>query len=323
MDLRMMETHLNSTFHPVASMDFQQLRIFRVAAETSGFTKASEVLELSQSTVSQNIKQLEEKLGCSLFLRSGKKVYLTEAGKLLRIHAERIFSELNSADLSIRELGAVKRGRIRLGVGATTLIYTLPPVLKEFRRRYPQIEFIISTAPTESLLTLVSAQHIDLAIVMQALNKAPTNVTLTPLEPEELVVILNAECPLARRELLDPADLLSTPLILYEKHSAMQNVIDLYFSDMDIEPTTSMELENIEAIKSLVVAGFGASIVPLCSVNRLEASSPICVRRIAGHAMQRRFALATPNAELLPPAIEKLAGQIIRFLGIRSTLQKN
>ena len=100
-------------------MDLQQLRVFRAVAESSGFTRASEQLGLSQSTVSQHIKQLEDELGSSLFLRAGKKIYISEAGKLLVTYADRIFKELKNAEMSVRELSAMKRGTIKLGTGAT------------------------------------------------------------------------------------------------------------------------------------------------------------------------------------------------------------
>lgn len=294
-------------------MDIQQLRVFRTAAHSGGFTRASEVLDLSQSTVSQHIKQLEDELGCSLFLRAGKKVYLSEAGKVLKTYADRIFAELKNAELSVRELSAIKRGTVRLGVGATTLTYQLPKALGEYNRRYPQIELIVLTGTTERLLDLVSSQSIDLAIVMGA-HRVSGNLNMTPLQSEELVVILNAEHALARKNMLDPTDLLAMRLILYEKHTIMQSTIESYFRAMDIEPKISMELENIEAIKSLVSAGIGASIVPVCCVNKIEQRSMLRVLRVRGHLMERRLALVTLKTDLLPGAIEKLSAQIIRFL---------
>ena len=241
-------------------MDLQQLRVFRAVVEASGFTRASEQLGLSQSTVSQHIKQLEDELGSSLFLRAGKKIYVSEAGKLLVTYADRIFKELKNAEMSVRELSAMKRGTIKLGTGATTLTYQLPKVLGEYKRRYPHIDLIVITGTTESLLTQVAKQTLDLAIVMQT-EKTPQHIFMTPLESEELVVILNAEHSLARKNSLDPADLESLPFILYEKYNAMQDLIESYFARMKVSPTISMRVENIEAIKSLVKAGLGASIV--------------------------------------------------------------
>ncbi len=294
-------------------MDIQQLRVFRAAATSGGFTRASEQLALSQSTVSQHIKQLEDELGCSLFLRAGKKVFISEAGKLLLVYADRIFTELKNAEMSVRELSAMKRGTIRLGVGATTLTYQLPKVLGEYKRRYPDIELIVTTSTTELLLNQVASQTVDLAIVMQV-SDAPPNILITPLESEELVLILNAEHPMARKNALDAADLKSLPFILYQRHTVMQRLIDSFFVQMKISPKISMELENIEAIKSLVSAGLGASIVPLCSVSQTTKTSMLRVMRVKGFLMERNLALATIDADTLPTAIDKLAAQLIKAL---------
>ncbi len=137
---------------------------------------------------------------------------------------------------------------------------------------------IVITGTTEFLLGQVASQAIDLAIVMPVF-RAPGNVLITPLASEELVVILNTEHPLARRSALDPADLEELPFILYEKHNAMDKLIQSYFLRMGVSPKISIELENIEAMKSLVAAGLGASIVPLCSVN--SAPHPKCCASFA------------------------------------------
>jgi DNA-binding transcriptional LysR family regulator len=294
-------------------MDLQQLRVFRVAARSRGFTRASEQLGLSQSTVSQHIKQLEDELGCSLFLRAGKQVYVSEAGKSLLVYVDRIFHELKNAEMSVRELSAMKHGTIRLGTGATTLTYLLPKVLGEYKRKYPGIELIAITGTTEFLLKQVAAQVMDLAIVMQAPH-TPNNVLITPLSSEELVVIIGSEHPLARRNALTPGELEKLPFILYEKHTAMENMIESFFLGMGISPKISMELENIEAIKSLVAAGLGASIVPLCSVSSTFQAPGLRVLRVKGFTLERELALATLNAESLPSAIEKLAAQLIKTL---------
>ena len=119
-------------------MDLHQLRVFQAAINSGGFTRAGEQLHLSQSTVSQHIKLLEEELGCSLFLRVGKRVLVTEAGKTLLQYAERIFRDVKNAEMAVREMNALKRGTVRLGIGATTLTYRLPPILRDYIRRLPR-----------------------------------------------------------------------------------------------------------------------------------------------------------------------------------------
>ncbi len=292
-------------------MDIQQLRVFRSAAEEGGFTRASEQLHLSQSTVSQHIKQLEQDLGCSLFMRVGKRVFITEAGTLLLQYTEKIFRDLKNAEMAVREISALQRGTVRLGTGASTLIYRLPDILSEYKRFFPNIELTVTTGTTEFLMHAVKSRHLDLAVVMSA--GLHPGVGLRPLGREELVLVLHRNHPLAKRT-LRPADLASLRFILYEKNSAMQTVIDHYFEEMGVTIQRVMELENIEAIKSLVRAGLGASVLPLCAVAESAQPSDLRVVRIKGFRMFRDLGLITADTDFLPKAITELASRLVAGL---------
>lgn len=293
-------------------MDLQQLRIFRMAAMSGGFTRASEELNLSQSTVSQHMKHLEESLGCQLFLRVGKRVHLNYAGKVLLRYTDRVFHELKNAEMAVRELNKLQRGKVHLGVGATTLIYLLPRILSAYRQKYPQIELIITTAATELLMQSVTNQQLDLAIVMQPVTPGPS-VQLVPMMREELVVVVNAGHPLATKSVLLPEDLKGLPLIAYMRQTAMEALVESYFTTIGVEPNITMELENVEAIKSLVRIGLGASILPRCSVPAAPGGD-LRMLRIKGVPMYRELCLALPQSEMIPVAIEKLAEQIMKGL---------
>lgn len=296
-------------------MDLHQLRVFQAAVKSGGFTRAGEQLHLSQSTVSQHIKQLEDELGCPLFLRVGKQVQVTEAGRVLLQYAETIFRELKNAEMAVREMNALKRGTVRLGVGPTTLTYRLPHVLGDYSRRFPDIELIVLAGTTEFLLDALRSQHLDLAVVMRTGPQPGLNVT--PLGHEEMVIVVNREHPLARQKTVEPADLASLRFILYEKHTAMQNVIDRYFESLEVTPRIAMEVENNEAIKSLVRVGLGASIMPLCAVAQELPDSPLCVLRVKGKPLTRELRLVSAGAEILPKAIRELAAALVTALGGR------
>ncbi len=183
-------------------MDLHQLRVFRSAVLSGGFTRAGEELHLSQSTVSQHIKLLEDELGCPLFLRVGKRVQVTEAGRVLLPYAERIFRDLKNAEMAVREMNSLKRGTVRLGVGPTTLTYRLPNVLGDYKRRFPDIELIVLAGNTEFLLQALRSQRIDLAIVMP--TGPQPGITVRPLGREEMVIVVNQDHPFARRRAIDP-----------------------------------------------------------------------------------------------------------------------
>jgi LysR family transcriptional activator of glutamate synthase operon len=254
-------------------MDLHQLRVFQAAVKSGGFTRAGDELRLSQSTVSQHIKLIEQELGGPLFMRVGKRVLVTEAGRVLLQYTERILRDLKNAAMAIREINSLRRGTVRLGVGPTTLIYRLPHVLRDYKRRFPDIDLIVLAGTTEFLLEALRSQHLDLAIVMRT---APLpGLTMTPLGREELVLILSREHPLARQRTLDPSDPAGLRFILYEKNTAMQDLIDRYFESLGITPRIDMEVENNEAIKSLVRVGLGASILPLCAVADDPPDGPL------------------------------------------------
>lgn len=293
-------------------MDLHQLKVFQAAIKSGGFTRAGEQLHLSQSTVSQHIKLLEEELGCSLFLRVGKRVLVTEAGNVLLQYAERIFRDVRNAEMAVREMNSLKRGTVRIGVGPTTLTYRLPPILRDYARRLPQIELIVIAGTTEFLLDLIRSQHLDLAIVM---STAPQpGLRSTPLGREELVFVLNGKHPLARRRTLQPSDLAGLRFILFERRTAMQNLIEGYFESLGVTPRIAMEVEDNEAIKSLVRAGLGASVLPLCALAQEPPDSQLRVLRVKGYPLVRELRLLSPDVEVLPKAIDALAAALISGL---------
>jgi DNA-binding transcriptional LysR family regulator len=298
-------------------MDFHQLRVFQAAVKTGGFTRAAEELHLSQSTVSQHIKLMEEELGGPLFIRVGKRVLVTEAGNVLRQYADRILRDLKNATMAIGEIHSLRRGTVRLGVGPTTLIYRLPRVLRDYKRRFPDVDLIVLAGTTEFLLEALRSQHLDLAIVMPT-DRQP-GLTSTPLGHEEMVVVLNREHRLARQRMLSPADLAELRFILYEKNTAMQNLIDRFFESLGITPRISMEVENNEAIKSLVRVGLGASILPLCAVAKEPIESPLRILRVKGRPLLRELRLASAESEILPNAIRELSRALTTALSSAKT----
>jgi LysR family transcriptional activator of glutamate synthase operon len=207
--------------------------------------------------------------------------------------------------MAIREMNSLQRGTVRLGVGPTTLAYRLPHVLRDYKRRFPDIDLIVLSGTTEFLLSALRSQHLDLAVVMR--TGPQPGLTMAPLGSEELVIVLNRGHALARQRTLDPADLGSLRFILYEKNTAMQALIDRFFESLCVTPRIDMEVENNEAIKSLVRVGLGASILPLCAVSNEPADGQLRILRVKGKPLMRELRLASADAEVLPNAIRELA----------------
>ncbi len=294
-------------------MDLHHLRVFQSAAQHTSFTVAGRELSLSQSTVSLHIKQLETEFGCMLFLRAGKRLSVTEAGQILLQHVGCIFAEIRTAELAVREYSTSQRGTIRLGVGATTLIYLLPKVLAAYRKKYSHIEILVTTGVTEALVDGLMSRTLDLAIVMNSPH-TPPSVTMTPLMEEELVMVLSPQHPSAEKASLSTQDVAELAFISHLRGTAMQRLQQDYFEAMGIQPRIAMELENIEAIKSLVGAGMGAALLPLCSVTGAYGRG-VVYKKVRGFPMTRRLSIAVSDWSAQPPAIRRLASRILRALG--------
>lgn len=294
-------------------MDLHQLRIFHATVVHQGFTRASQELRLSQSTISLHIKQLESTLGCALFSRIGKRVLLTDAGRLLFEHCEHIFQAVSNAEHAIKELNGMQRGRVRFGTGATTLIYQLPPALEAYRARFPQIELVIVSDTTDVLVRDLKAARLDLALVMESLDDHELNYQ--QLCQEEVRIALPSSHPLANKQALSVRELAELKFVLYEQKTVMRKLIDDYFASLGVSPQITMVMENIEAIKSVVGTGLGASVLPVHSVGQDAVDKKVRLIPVAKRPLRRQLGLVTLKSAYVPSAVQALAQLITEKLG--------
>jgi len=132
-------------------IELRHLRYFLAVAEASHFTRAAETLYISQPTLSQQIKQLEVELGTALFDRIGKRVMLTEAGEILRVHAQRVLVELEQAQAAIQELEGLQRGELTVGIVQTVNAYMIPDLAACFTASYPTISLHIQELSADEI----------------------------------------------------------------------------------------------------------------------------------------------------------------------------
>ena len=165
----------------------------------------------------------------------------------------------------------------------------------------------VVTGTTEFLLESVTRHQVDLAIVMTPREEA--GMRLTALGTEELVIVLNHHHPMARKSVLMPEDLRKLRFVLYEKKTRMQNLIDGYFRTLGFAPQIAREVESIEAMKSLVRAGLGASVLPLCAVGDRVLAARLRVLRVKERPVPRP-GLAALDSAMQPRAIKELAATL-------------
>ncbi len=253
------------------SLNLDQLRALETVVELASFTGAARRLNLSQSAVSVQIRELEQRCGLRLIERLGKKAYATAAGREVIDHARRISQEADAIASAMRRFRDGWIGRVHIGAALTALMYLLPPVLKKLRTEHPGIDLFISNAPTTAMVDGVLRNEMDLGLV--TLPVEDSRLVITPLHIEEMVAIFPA---IARDIPEEVTPQYAAAQFLVLEFGAVSALIRSWMSAHGLAPQSPMILSAIEAVKIVVSAGMGMSIVPAMSI--VQRSDDIVVR---------------------------------------------
>jgi DNA-binding transcriptional LysR family regulator len=246
-------------------MELGQLEaLIQVAAHRS-FSRAAEVLFLTQPSVTARIQALEKELGEELFERTGRTVRLTDAGAAFLPYAERVLKDVQEGRDTLEALRHGDFGSLRIGSALTISTYVLPKILKTFRARYPGLEVSVRTGRSDQVLEMVLDDEVQVGIVRALVHQ---EVETVHLYDDEVVLITDPAHPFARERSADIADVGKQPLIFFDKGSSYYGLVHGFFRDAGIVPRHAMELDSMEATKKMVEEGLGIAVLPRVSVER-------------------------------------------------------
>jgi DNA-binding transcriptional LysR family regulator len=285
-------------------VDLRQLEILRAVADTGSFTAAGHQLHLSQSAVSRQILLLEDELDEQLFLRVSGKIKITPAGTTLLALSRRVFDDIETTRASIVESRSTLGGTLRLVGGMTVCLYVFPPLLKEFRRAYPDVEVKVTPASTPRLVRQLRSGAADLGLVTLPVEGA--SLVVEPIMKEEMMLVTSPQHPLARKKQIAAEDLAPHPFVLFEAGSNSRRAIEEFFSREQIAPKVVTETENVEIIKALVRVQLGISIVPYQAIAREVHAGQLFCSRLTGRRMFRETGWAYVKSTRLPRAVVEM-----------------
>lgn len=245
-------------------MELRELEFFIAICEELHFTRAAEKLGISQPALSRQIIALEDKLGVRLFDRLGKKIAITEAGKILQEESKKIFSNIKYIYEQIGELQKVKRGKLIIGAMSEELSQLASVIFLEIHRMYPYLQMKIIMS--DNIEDRVIQNEIDIALTHIPIeNEQLTNI---PLYNEEFYLVVPFDHHLAEREKVDFEDIKDIQLVLSPKNHNCRKLIDDAATSMGFVLKPIIELTDVNSILSIIKAGIGATILP----NTLLAS---------------------------------------------------
>ncbi|HXT49351.1 MAG TPA: LysR family transcriptional regulator [Gemmatimonadaceae bacterium] len=287
------------------ALNLNALRIFAAVADAGGFTKASELLHLSQPAVSKAVQTLERDLAMPLLERGPRAIHLTDAGTALFARARELFAVERGAEEELRALRGLEGGRVRIGASTTIATYMLPPVLADFRTRHPAVKLTLVSANTRAIAALVLERRVDVALVEGPV--ADARLELRRWRADELVVIVPAGHRLARRRSVQLAQLAAEPFIVRERGSGTRDVAERAFAAHGIHPPVALTLASTEAIKQAVAAGLGLAVVSRAAAGDQIALGHLAALRIAGFEMRRDLTELRLRGRTLGAPAEALA----------------
>jgi len=273
----------------------QQLRILKAVATEKNFTKAAELLYLSQPSLSKQIKTLEKNLDISLINREKNKISLTENGKIFLQYSERILALCEESCRALVDLKNGERGDLIIGASQTIGTYLLPRVVALFAQNYPQINLKVQINSTKIVAKNVINREIDLAIVGGEIpDDLKKNLTLEHFVEDEFSLIIPKSHPFARKKKISKKDLYHLNFITLNSNSTIRKFIDNILSQNQIETKQLkiiMQLNSIEGIKTAVSLGLGAAFVSSSAIEKEIELKTIEILKIENIRITRRLTI--------------------------------
>lgn len=254
-------------------MTLEQLRIFVAVAEREHLTKAASALHLTPSAVSSAVRALEDRYGAPLFHRVGRRIEMTEAGRIFLGEAKATLAHAQAAELALSELGGLKRGTLNIQASQTIASYWLPPVLVRFHDAHPMIDVRLIVGNTQSVSRAVLDGTANLGFVEDEIDE-PALATQVVAE-DRLIVVVAPEHPWADGRRVLPTDIANARWIMREPGSGTRSAFESALRANGIEPAAlnvAIELPSNEAVLSAVEFGiFVAVVSELVAARHVDA----------------------------------------------------
>ena len=283
-------------------LDSRHLRLVAEVARAQSVTRAADRLNVTQSAVSHQLRDIEERLGVPLFVRSGRRMLLTAAGRHLVEAADRVLGEIAQAESALARLARNEAGEFRVCTQCHTGYHWLPPLLEVVRQRYPGIDVRIAAEHTMQAVSALLDGRLDLAII----NQRPDDrrLRVRPLFEDEHAAIVAPSHPWTKRAFISPQELAAERLFLYSRSIDDSYIVQHVMRPAGVVPTHATFLQLTEAIVEMVKAGMGVSVLPTWSIAPAIASGAVRAVRITRSGVYREWNAATLATAAESPFVE-------------------
>lgn len=298
-------------------LTLQQLRVFKEVVDQGGFTRAAEVLSLSQPGVSHQMQALARAVGYPLFHPGRRGVDLTAVGEALRERAGRILALVAETGDAVDALSGLRAGSVRVAGDTTVGIYVLPDAFASFRREHPGVALRLDVCNRATVREQLLGGEADLGVLGRLWDDGA--LAATAFLDNELMCYSAPDHPLIQRQPLRPADLLDGPLLLREPGSGTRETAETILRENGVEPVAAMEMASNGALKRAVAGGLGVAVLSSQAVRLELAAGLLHPLRVAGFPVRRMWHVVWARERVLSPAAQAFRSHLLSD-GWRSAL---
>ena len=290
--------------HVGGAMDLEvrHLRLIAGIAEAGTVTRAAERLHLTQSALSHQLRDVESRFNTQFFLRVGKRMVLTAAGRRVLDSATRILEDLARTEEDVRRIAEQREGVIRVATQCNTGYHWLPPLLSSFGRKHPRVTIHILPDATDRPIEALVAGRLDLAILTN--ETTDPRLRLRRLFADEMVALVSRDHPFAARQWLGVGELAREHLLLYSSSPEESFVLQRVLAPAGHTPAKLSFIMLTEAMIEMARAGLGVAVLPRWSAQPAIAARSLIPLSITRRGIRRNWTAATLKAQLMTPWLE-------------------
>ncbi|MBR9872269.1 MAG: LysR family transcriptional regulator [Gammaproteobacteria bacterium] len=290
-------------------LTFRQLQVFKAVHDLKSYSKAGELLGLTQPAVSSQVRHLEQALEMPMFEYVGRKLYCTAAGEEMAACVRSVFHELADMQNRLAALEGRVAGDLRL-VAVSTAQYVVPYLLRSFLEQNPQVNISVAVVNRATALERLNENSDDLVIMGMVPQGKP--LTSLPFLDNELVPVVPAGHPFLEQDSVSPEEFLGSQLLTRESGSGSRLALEVYCQKHRLKMEQVMELGSNDAVKHAVLAGLGVAVIPKLSILSELALGSLTALDIKGFPLRRSWCVVHPQGRHPTPAMKAFIDYIQR-----------
>ncbi|MCR8867978.1 LysR family transcriptional regulator [Bacillus sp. AFS026049] len=265
------------------------LKVFVTVIEQKNFSRAGDILNLSQPGVSLHIRNLENELGAKLIYRSPKQVQITEPGKILYRHAKQMLNHYETAKREINEFNNVVSGTMKIGASFTIGEYYLPKVLAEFAAQYPMVDIQIIISNSNDVIQGIRSNKLDIGLIEGETDYK--DIDVMPFMNDEMIVVVPQDHPLSQMDLIEGNMLQNQTWVLREQGSGTRTYSDKLLSSLELNIKKTFIFTSIQGVKEAVMAGLGIALLSRLTVQKELKSNELKTFHLKNEPLIRPFSI--------------------------------